>query len=200
MDIKYNYIGFSFQRGRVSDMYFDTYTEERHNIKFTITDNPTEINLVQSGVFRQPNSVEVDIVISDVFLPIGISNNILVSLFNIKRRSQDAFDKLKRLADTMQPVDVVLGLASYKNYMIEEIIATRNEDSRGVLLATIRLKELLLVNNETDDIFKTNNREPKYKANTDKGNVNTNAPDTLKIPLSFKKYYSNLWSTDELYN
>lgn len=160
---------------------------EKHNSEVEVTSNPIETGAeVNDHAYVKPKKVELEIADGN---------------------AAATFNALVTFQEARQPFTLVTGFKVYENMVITEIDATRDKTHSKVLKATVRCKEVIIVETgtaEEDDSKdgKDKNKSDKTtkgKANNektaDKTNNGTNAGDKSGSTVSAPKSQSLLKST-----
>ena len=143
---------FQNQRASIGGFEIDATLRELHESNCEITDDPIEDGADASDhVQLKPKTVTLEGVVTDTPIStIGITNvqGIMSSVNSIlgkSSRSMDGYDILLALQSKKQPFDLVTGLKTYKNMLIEELSVQRTKDTGRAIDFTAKLKEIIIV-------------------------------------------------------
>jgi hypothetical protein len=130
---------------------FDATIREAHNFEIAITDNPVETGVsLADHAYAKPDVLEMEVAVSDTPL---IKDDAGTPAYKLAttwtnagegnvRRSVNAWQFLLDKAKSFAVFDVVTGLKSYTNMMLESGNAEQTKDSAGVLRAKLKLRQV----------------------------------------------------------
>lgn len=128
---------------KIGTVSIDVSPNQSHRFPTRITENPVEDGSVMSDhVVLLPLTVEIEGRITD-------ASTTLSEGFRAEGTAKDGWRELVRLQKQREPFQVVTGLETYENMLLEEVIAMRTpEDGQSVKFAAI-LREVQIVGRNT---------------------------------------------------
>jgi len=138
------------QRGRrvaIGDLQLDATLEERHEYANQVTTHPVETGgSVEDHVYLEPVRVRIEGEVSDS--PVRI----LGGLVGLAERRLEAWETLRDLERSRQPVALVTGYDVYDNMILTRLLTPRDRETGRRLLFTAEFVQLSRVRTETVDI------------------------------------------------
>jgi hypothetical protein len=130
----------------------DATVSATHEGSAMITRHPVERGSdITDHIRREPDTVDIDIVISDtpVMYLASLRAKASVPGGNPKTRAKDAYDFLRRIKDNGQTVKVVLGLRTYRTMAIRSLSVTQDKDTSNIVRIRARFEEIIIAQTET---------------------------------------------------
>lgn len=128
---------------------FDAYFNIDHESKLSITEHPIQTGAsISDHAYMEPRTLTFEVGMSDVMEDLSLYVSGIQSFNNgdSASRSVNAFTVIQKLQSDRIPIDVYTRLGTYKNMLIESIMAPDTKETVFALKATITLKEIFVVN------------------------------------------------------
>lgn len=156
-----------------NDYFFDGVFKTEHTSKRRLTQHP-----VQTGANITDHSYQIPM---SLMLEVGVSDSMDVYRLswsgNAKSKSVNAYQKLREIQDSGQPLKVITRMCSYENMVIESVTIQEDYKSLYSMKAGISFQQIII----SDVAMK------KISASKQTTEVNTSA---TKQPLSANDYNS----------
>lgn len=149
-------------RTSVGGLYFDAILKTDHTAKITMTDHPVESGAnITDHAYIEPDEVSLELGVSD--------SAIEASSFGTGARSVTAYQELRKLQRSRQPMTIITRLQTYKNMLISTITAPDDYSTMNALKATIMCREVMIVSTETVTVSPRASQEPQKTGSTNSG-------------------------------
>ena len=152
---------------QIGVMTLDISIKETHNRSATVTENEIEDGTVVSDHVRtNPEKLEIQGEISEFPIglggvsgvtAVGLQRKILGSeglVKGVRKKPEDAWTYLKEVFDAGEPIEIITGLQSYEDMIIEELSVPRSVRDGKSLVFTVKLKRIRFAVTETTAAFK----------------------------------------------
>lgn len=165
-----------FFRGQVvtiGELSPDVTLEEQLQDSVTVTDHPVEIGAsISDHAFVNPSEVMLHIGFTD-------SKDFLSSFLGSSSPTPaEAYEQLRQMMTDRDPLDIVTSRRAYTDMLIQSIAVTTDEKTSNILLANVKLRQVILVSTSTTAL------KPAAQAAPDKtssvSNVGTKLPSKVK--------------------
>lgn len=164
-------------RPSVGALYFDAVIKTDHTSKVTMTDHPVEVGAnITDHAYVEPAEISLEVGVSDSAIDAGC--------FGTGNRSVKAFQELRKLQHSREPLTVVTRLNTYKNMLISTISAPDDFTTMNSFKAIIMLREILIVQTETVTVSPRASAEPQKTGST---NAGAKQPDASQPKQSILK-------------
>lgn len=142
--------------------------EEQHSDNLTITDHPVDQGAnITDHAYLNPAEVTMRIGWSNQSLALngvisGIVSGTLLSggLKTVK----DIYDALLKLQASRKPFDLVTGKRAYSNMLIKSISVTTSAATENALIATVQMRQIIIVQTSTATLKKEAQKMPQKTA------------------------------------
>lgn len=130
------------QRNEIASLVVDATIREQHEYFSQVAEHPIETGSeVGDHILNEPVRLTMEGEVSDT--PVQILGGVLSE--NTGDRKLEAFDTLRRLRANRQPIDVVTGLAVYRNMVISSMTFPRDARTGRRLQFIIEFRQLEFV-------------------------------------------------------
>lgn len=127
------------QRNEIGTVVVDATVREHHEYTSQVTEHPIETGaMIADHVLNEPIRLTIEGEVTDT--PVQILGGLLSGEGGERRL--EAFDTLRALRTNRQPIDVVTGLAVYRNMIITSMIFPRTSRTGQRLQFVIELREI----------------------------------------------------------
>jgi hypothetical protein len=148
-------------RPSIGGLYFDAILKTDHTSKITATDHPVEAGAnITDHSYVEPAEISMEIGVSDSTVdPEG---------FGTGARSVTAFQELRKLQHSRQPLTVVTRLNMYKNMLISSITVADDFSTMHAMKAIVIMREIMIVATQTVTVS-ARSSEPQKTGSTNSG-------------------------------
>ena len=162
-------------QANVNGYFFDAVLKTDHSSNLKITDHPVEQGAaVTDHAYPEARTLTMEIGMSDV-----CASYINGQFAQKSSRSVSAYEVLKQLQKSIEPLKVVTRLEVYENMLIETVTSPDDYATMYGLRATIGLREIIVVTTNTVALPNRTSAQPQKTGATNKGTVQ---PAQVKEP------------------
>lgn len=137
----------------IEGLYFDLFISEEFEAKYSKSSHSLQSGVVISDhVRKEPFSIPIKGLFTNHPISYKLNNERKIEIEKInlsqkiENRALSSFNKLKELADKMEPVKLITSLHSFDEMIITNIKASRDEESKDSILFSVLLEEIKVIN------------------------------------------------------